>query len=100
MRLIDADALIEKLRRDPVGKMLIENYNLDNFINGRPTIEPEQKRGKWIETLEFHGIYDEVVIFPGRAYACSVCKVAFPTRDYTVEDFRYCPNCGARMGEE
>lgn len=58
----------------------------------------ERKTGKWVPCKEFHG-YDE---FNRDAIACSVCNVAFPeTAGYTVEDmledFRYCPNCGADM---
>ena len=56
------------------------------------------KTGHWIETEENHGFDDE---FRNKALSCSVCRVAFRISDYAqIEDFRYCPNCGARMDEE
>ena len=57
------------------------------------------RRGLWLPTCENHGFDDEV---KNLALACSVCHVAFRISDYEqIEDFRYCPNCGARMrGEE
>lgn len=66
---------------------------------GYEKAEPQEWHGKWNKTFEFHGFDDEV---NREAIACSVCKVAFPGRyDWSVEDmledFRYCPNCGARM---
>lgn len=50
-----------------------------------PTIEPEQKRGKWI--------YD------GDCYICNQCKSAFGWWAYS-QTSNYCPNCGAKMEEE
>lgn len=56
------------------------------------------RHGVWIETEENHGFDDE---FRNKALSCSVCRVAFRISDYAqIEDFRYCPNCGARMDEE
>ena len=53
------------------------------------------RHGHWIETEENHGFDDEV---RNKALACSVCRVAFRISDYEqIEDFRYCPNCGADM---
>lgn len=55
------------------------------------------KHGEWIEKMWFHCVYDEL---PRIAYVCSECHVAFPADDYLVENFRYCPHCGAKMDEE
>ncbi len=57
------------------------------------------KRGHWIETEEYHGFDNEV---RNKALSCSVCRVAFRISDYAqIEDFKFCPNCGADMrGEE
>lgn len=38
MRLIDADALIEKLRRDPLFE-LVEQYGISGVIDNAPTID-------------------------------------------------------------
>lgn len=102
-RMIDADALIEKyivvIRKDADEKLKTEIAVLLKDIEEQPTIEAEPVRhGKWIETEENHGFDDEV---RNKALACSVCKVAFRISDYEqIEDFRFCPNCGARMDEE
>ena len=41
MRLIDADALLEKLAKDPLGKTVVFNNNLDGVIKSMPTIALE-----------------------------------------------------------
>lgn len=52
-----------------------------------PTIEPERKKGKWIdETLKPWGL----VYHP---YRCDQCG------DHSEADSNFCPNCGARMTE-
>lgn len=97
MRLIDADALNMYER--------LKSYYGDAWrdaqeeIDSAPTIDAEPVRhGKWIETEENHGFDNEV---RNKALSCSVCRVAFRISDYAqIEDFRYCPNCGARMDEE
>ena len=45
--------------------------------------QSERKKGKWLET-EFL-----------RLRECSCCNTRFGA--YDVEDFKFCPNCGARM---
>ena len=96
-RLIDADALKRALitngfRNDIDMMMTLET------INNSPTVDAVPvKRGHWIETEENHGFDDEV---RNKALSCSVCRVAFRISDYAlIEDFRYCPNCGADMRE-
>lgn len=71
----------------------------DGELVDKNTIDAEPvKRGLWLPTYENHGFDDEV---ENLALACSVCHVAFRISDYAqIEDFRYCPNCGARMDEE
>ena len=97
MRLIDADAITKWLDKHYDDEQITVGF-FDGLIKRSPTVDAVPvKYGKWIETKEFHG-YDDG--FPRRAYACSECHVAFPTEDYVVEDFRYCPNCGARMRDE
>ena len=50
MRLIDADELIEHLKRDPLFP-LVEQYGLTGVIETRPTIDPV-KHGRWIPCKE------------------------------------------------
>ena len=48
-RLIDSDVLIENLKNDPVGKLLLVHYNIDGFIKSQPTIDAEPH---WIPCSE------------------------------------------------
>ena len=121
MRLIDADAFIEflketskKLEFDKIefkdssltAQAIIDGViadldgtSLDGFENA-PTIEPERKKGKWIEV---HGY-----VTPGGdpVWKCSECGkgmhvygIEAPSynRDYADGQWVACPNCGAEM---
>lgn len=106
MRLIDADALIEKtdslfkaLKSTEVDFMGIGyNHGVGDCIaiaKNIPTIEAEPvKRGRWEITEAYpHNVH------------CSVCHKLFAQTHWTVwEDGSlprtYCPNCGARMERE
>lgn len=90
MRLIDADKLIEETQEH------IDEWNgwedttdgmkiIQEVIREMPTIDAEPVRhGHWIK------VDDDVPI----AYDCSECD-AMVSRPYN-----YCPNCGAKMGED
>lgn len=87
MRLIDADALVEKLCGDCFGfgnKRCQKPCYEETLIKTMPTIEAE-KHGQWIE--ERSGKVLDLV-----RYHCSECG-----RWQTWSNFHYCPNCGARM---
>lgn len=57
-------------------------------IHELPSAQPEPKKGKWIK------------LYAGN-YKCSVCGDWWGNDDNEmVEDFKYCPNCGARMEVE
>ena len=91
MRLIDADALIERhceSCRDEVR----EECKVDPFcsaliwVNESPTIDPV-KHGKWEEfDCEYGGI-------PTKGYVCSECGRAEANKE------PYC-HCGARMDKD
>ena len=74
-RLIDADALIEDVRKNSA------SYFADDFahewVDRQPTIE-ERKKGEWKPT-------------DGASYQCSVCGRLSFYRTY------YCAHCGADM---
>lgn len=80
MRLIDADALIQYCDDKWIP------LNVD-AVNAQPTIEPEQKKGKWKTAYLDHEAMGE----RPKVLYCSECNqcIAYPTR--------YCPNCGAEM---
>jgi hypothetical protein len=98
MRLIDADALLQ--RAVPQGRstpLWVSNI----VIEDAPTIDAESVRhGKWIECESENGIH---------IHKCSECgnrdmyKGTF--RDWNGREFsfyykrQYCPNCGAKMDE-
>lgn len=83
MKLINPIRLKQALA---VSAILEDKKTIEQIIDEQPTIEPERKKGKWIET-DKHDIYYQ----PG--YKCSVCGVL------TTCHGDYCPNCGADMRE-
>jgi hypothetical protein len=98
MRLIDADALRQKLLEE------LHNRSMQGFGKGlmianscvvnAPTIEP-RKNGKWLP--DNNSVYE-------MRFVCSECKESqvVPTIGFTkykpIWDF--CPYCGARMEEK
>lgn len=71
----------------------LATYGAINDVKHQPTIEP--RRGKWIYGEDEYGI---------DGYHCNQCGFFVPW-DYAhmfinyIEDYHYCPNCGADMRE-
>lgn len=92
-RLIDADALMEKLLgRLREGEVL---YRIPpSEIDNAPTIEAKPvKHGQWEKTED--DFYMGLTIFK-----CSVCCEEWVFGDMFDVDglnYHYCPNCGAKM---
>lgn len=91
MRAIDADALQKEYMHEHDGKRLM-------LIDVAPTIEPQRKKGKWIDTTQ------------GDHYKCSCCgtRAAFWFNEENSSGWEkdmsewlsdFCPNCGADMTE-
>ena len=65
-------------------------------IEALPSAQPERKKGKWIYGEDEYGI---------DGYHCDKCGFFVPW-DYAhkfinyIEDYNFCPNCGAKMDEE
>lgn len=54
-----------------------------------PSVQPERKKGKWIEATA-----DGIITFDKNAYAeCSVCG----KKEFLGWRKNFCPNCGADM---
>lgn len=88
MRLIDADALVEELEREvDLADDWKTAHEIANVVKYFPTIEPEQKKGKWKTAYLDHEAMGE----RPKVLYCSECNqcIAYPTH--------YCPNCGADM---
>ncbi len=94
-RLIDADALIEKLEqihsKDFGFEMAI--IGTINEVKKAPTVEAEPvKHGQWIGISDGYAdgfpVYDE--------WECSVCGVVYEDEQ---PPYKYCPCCGAKMDE-
>jgi len=90
MRAIDADAcepyFYEHLDDNAMAGAL-------NAISEMPTIEPQRKKGTWIEQDDsWDGVY----------YECSACGEPWTTIDGTPWDngMHFCPNCGAEMEDQ
>lgn len=99
-RLIDANAFKEYIRNayeetknlypdnGEWAKEITESFCQD--IDEQPTIEPERKKGKWIE-------------FPNHnAYKCSECGRVIETTDgkhFVYKHFPFC-HCGCKMEGE
>lgn len=109
MRLIDADALNERMYHDAFevdsdmqrwdSGCWIRYKMFENAIDDAPTIEPERKTGRWIKMSDSDGGY----------WACSECGKElmriwhydaqfdlFP-RLKSIDRTKHCPNCGADM---
>lgn len=62
-------------------------YGLEEIIKSIPSVIPTQKIGRW---MFVHPLQDD----DGGAYMCSRCEMG----DWSYKnDYRYCPNCGAKM---
>ena len=90
MRLIDADALSEKLCKTTV--FVKDGAVFQRIINDAPTVSAEAVKGEWIDIDSYY-----------RMATCSHClKVTMFEKwgEYT-RPYNFCPNCGAKMlGED
>ena len=91
MRLIDADALSERLCKTTI--FVKDGEVFQRMINDAPTVSAEARpTGEWIDIDNYY-----------RMATCSHClKVTMFEKwgEYT-RPYNFCPNCGARMlGED
>lgn len=90
MRLIDADGLIEKAywhgEHPDVENLYAEGVEAVDMcdIDEAPTIEAEPVRhGRWLDNEDY--------------MFCSVYGMQWYYCDNETQDFKFCPNCGAKM---
>jgi hypothetical protein len=92
MRLIDADALIQK--RNHAKAYAPDMYVIgQGYVMDAPTISAVPVvRGEWIpfEEQYFFTIFDGI--------QCSVCGSKHNPE--LAREYNYCPNCGARMEDK
>lgn len=89
MRLIDADALLERMRKDPLFP-LVERYGVSGVIDAEPTAEPN--KGHWKPRKHYVSPLHEAFV---EDYECSNCH--FQSGEL---EWNYCPICGAKMRGE
>lgn len=105
MRLIDADALIKKLRQNKktvksgIGGMytagMLAGIDFAGVtVTQAPTVE-ERKHGHWIYTDAYYAGLECVLHY----YKCSVCGEEI-LEDVDFGLGNYCLRCGAEMDEE
>ena len=87
MKLIDADALIQKLN----DKKILYSADINEAILNTPTVE-ERKKGRWIYAS---GVKDEDVYFQFVLANCSCCGAPCVVTYW----YNFCPACGADMRE-
>ena len=97
--LIDRHVLLDALKSNPVGKILIDGYNLDGFINDIPSAEPEIIRCMDCKWWEYGG---------GKAHYgyCHAAKHCVMTRNWEINirrtypgDF-YCADAEKRENDD
>ena len=99
MRLIDADALIQK--RNHAKAYAQDMYVIgQGYVMDAPTIDAVPVvRGEWRQGKEF-STYPRAP-FISTAYYCSNCEgEAYWDTDYGQQLFGFCPNCGAKMEDK
>lgn len=91
--LISRQAAIERI--DEALGRVIKGPCGEKILARVPSAQPERKRGKWIYGEDEYGI---------DGYHCDKCGFFVPW-DYAhkfinyIEDYKFCPGCGADMRE-
>lgn len=69
------------------------------LVQTLPSVEPERKKGKWMEKETFDNADYEIPVW--QSARCSVCgKYMTAPYQYYFTDFSYCPNCGSYNGAD
>ena len=94
-RYIDLDKQLVRLYRL---NLTCEDVIKEFLLSAEAADVPERKVGKWITEYDSWGGLFKTV----RGHKCSLCNhyLDFDGVNAGRGDANYCPNCGARMGEE
>ena len=100
MRLIDADALIDRLDycvKEGLGSTIA--FTFKHMVEDAPTIDAVSVvHGNWEEKETFHNADDNPIIEEWQSARCSVCgKYHTTPYMYYFDNFNFCPNCGNDM---
>lgn len=93
MRLIDADILLKRIEQSKLSNPHTdiafkraheaEHCHFLHMVIDMPTVEPKQ--GEWISMCG------------NKQCDCSICGERFDHTYEWIEQWNYCPNCGAKM---
>lgn len=105
MRLIDADELIgclyKAIDENHKARMVVIDEDLATLIHDAETIEPALVRHARWDAREPMPMYDINGISSwGNWYVCTSCGFATTAIEGHITQYKYCPNCGARMDGE
>ena len=82
--------LMDNISKKPSLNLFIHAVNIEAAIDETPTIDAEPVRhGKWIE-VDIKGV---------KHHRCTECDEYIQDIWTGYYDFRFCPNCGAKMME-
>lgn len=72
-------------------------HHARRIIEDIPSVTPQPKTGRWSEKE----VNSETAIMVWQSARCSVCDRYHTTPYmYYFDNYKFCPNCGARMGVE
>lgn len=84
--LIDRKIAIQGIRElFHLGECYCDEFSIVGMLNILPSVEPERKKGKWIDGKPYVNSH---------WWVCSVCHVPAP-ENHT--GYNFCPHCGAEM---
>lgn len=93
MRTIDADKLVDMLY-DNEFAVLCPLDEVSGVVDACPTVDAVPVvHGQWDDSGRY--------TFPGGSTAvrCTNCGCALTESEYHLNNWNYCPNCGAKMDE-
>ena len=85
MKLIEMEKVLSELCLSHKDIIYIDKNETAERIRKIPSIDIDPKRGEWI------------VHSNGKMCDCSVCNESYDRTFEYVDEWNFCPNCGAKM---